>query len=366
LNNLTHSLLNGNPGVAVYNYGRGERLTTQYPIYINGRPAYFIQVVTPTASIYSQVNGLLSTQREETFALLAGTTVAVIIFMIFLIKWNSTLDNEVKRRTNELDESNKNFAEANQQLALANKQLSIANEQLKIHDKMQEEFINVASHEIRTPTQSILGYSELLLDQPENGKDMIQAIYKNASRLQRLTNDILDVTRIESGTLKLNKEKFNLVDLISDIMEDLKNDIQKKGSDIVLSYQPEYRLVVEADKVRIAQVISNLLNNAIKFTQDGTISIHTMKIADSNKNNSQNQKQEEVIVSIKDTGTGIDSEILPRLFTKFAAKSEIGGTGLGLFISKSIIESHDGRMWAENNADGRGATFAFSIPIANM
>src|SRR5919199_5648637 len=192
----------------------------------------------------------------------------------------------------------------------------------------------------------------------ENRKDMIQTIYKNASRLQRLTNDILDVTRIESGTLKLNKEKFNLVDLISDIMEDLKNDIQKKGSDIVLSYQPEYRLVVEADKVRIAQVISNLLNNAIKFTQDGTISIHTMKIADSNKNNSRNQKQEEVIVSIKDTGTGIDSEILPRLFTKFAAKSS--GTGLGLFISKSIVEAHGGRMWAENNVDGRGATFAFS------
>jgi signal transduction histidine kinase len=235
---------------------------------------------------------------------------------------------------------------------------------------MQEEFINVASHEIRTPTQSILGYSELLLDQPENGKNMIQAIYRNASRLQRLTNDILDVTRIESGTLKLNKEKFNMVDLLSGIMKDFRNDIQKKDGNIELllllsSSEPTNDLLIEADKGRITQVISNLLSNAIKFTPGGTISIHVMKKnkVDNSKDNSQKQKQEEVILSIKDTGTGIDSEILPRLFTKFATKS-FEGTGLGLFISKGIVEAHGGRMWAENNADGRGAKFAFSIPIS--
>ncbi len=198
---------------------------------------------------------------------------------------------------------------------------------------------------------------------------MVQAIHRNASRLQRLTNDRLDVTRIESITLKLSKEKFNLVDLISDVMEHFKNDIQKKGDNtklLLLSSEPnddDDALIIEADKVRIAQVISNLLNNAIKFIQDGTISIHTMKIVDGNKNNSRNQKQE-VIVSIKGTGTDIDSEILPRLFTKFAAKSE-SGTGLGLFISKSIIEAHGGRIWAKNNRDGRGPTFVFSMPIAN-
>src|SRR5215212_1609151 len=121
LNNLTHNLLAGSSGSGVYNYGRGERLTTQYPIFINGIPTYFIQVVTPTASIYSQVNDILSTQRLETFTLLAGTTAAIIVLIIFLIKWNSTLGNEVKRRTNELDESNR-------KLELANKQLLIANE----------------------------------------------------------------------------------------------------------------------------------------------------------------------------------------------------------------------------------------------
>jgi signal transduction histidine kinase len=168
---------------------------------------------------------------------------------------------------------------------------------------------------------------------------------------------------VESQALKLNKEKFNLIDLISNIIEDFKNDIQKKGSNVALLYKPDdNNLVVEADKERITQVISNLLSNAIKFTKEGSISIKVMENA---KHNSH--QQEEVMVSIKDTGTGIDSEILPRLFTKFATKSDMaGGTGLGLFISKSIIESHGGKMWAHNNINngqGRGATFYFSLPL---
>jgi signal transduction histidine kinase len=360
LNNLTHNLLAGSSGSGVYNYGRGERLTTQYPIYVNGIPTYFIQVVTPTALIYSQVNDILSTQRLETFALLAGTTAAIIVLIIFLIKWNSTLDNEVRRRTTELDESNR-------KLELANKQLSIANEQLKVHGKMQKEFINIASHEIKTPTQAILSYTEILQRHPEKREQISDALHRNANRLQRLTNDILDVTRIESQTLKLNKEKFNLTELISSIVEDFKNDIQKKGSKIKLLYEPEdNNLVIEADKGRITQVISNLLSNAIKFTKDGSISITAVK-KDGKYNNHQ-QEEGEVMISVKDTGTGIDSEMLPRLFTKFATKSDMaGGTGLGLFISKSIVESHGGRMWGANNNNNngqeRGATFSFTLPL---
>jgi signal transduction histidine kinase len=358
LNNLTHSLLGGNLGSGVYDYGRGERLTTQYPIFINDVPTYFIQVVTPTASVYSQVNGILSTQRLETFSLLAGTTAAVLILIIILIKWHSALDNEVKRRTNELDESNR-------KLELANKQLSLANEQLKVHDKMQKEFINVASHEIKTPTQAILGYTDLLHRHPERKEQILDGLLRNASRLQRLTNDILDVTRIESQTLKLSKEKFSLPELISKIVQDFKSDAQKKGVDIVLLNEPKDNLVVEADKERIMQVISNLLNNAIKFTDDGSISINVVK------NGLHSNQQEEALVSITDTGAGIDFEILPRLFSKFATKSDMGGgTGLGLFISKSIVEAHGGKMWAENNSNtlnvGKrrgGATFGFTLPV---
>jgi two-component system, OmpR family, sensor histidine kinase VicK len=239
------------------------------------------------------------------------------------------------------------------------------NEELRRADKMQKEFINVASHEIKTPTQAILGYTEILQKHPEKREQISDALYRNANRLQRLTSNILDVTRIESQTLKLRKENFGLTDLISTVMNDFKNDIQKKGNNVALLYGPKDNLVIEADKERITQVISNLLSNAIKFTKEGSISINVVK--DSKYNNHQ---QEEVVVSVKDTGTGIDSEIFPRLFTKFATKSDMaGGTGLGLFISKNIVESHGGRMWANNNRDilkngeRRGATFSFTLPL---
>ncbi|HZA07809.1 MAG TPA: sensor histidine kinase, partial [Nitrososphaeraceae archaeon] len=350
--NLYRQLLQGQPGNAVYDFGIGERLNTGYPIFVQGKPTYFVSAVTPTSVIYSQINGVIFTERIEMFSLLAGTTAAIVVLIIFLIKWSSTLNDEVKRRTRELNESNtqlnmltKELKRANDSLMASNKQLAVANEQLKLHDKMQKEFINIASHEIKTPTQAILGYTEILQNHPEKREQIFDALYRNANRLQRLTNDILDVTRIESQTLRLNKEKFNLTDLISNIVEDFKHDIQKKGSDTVLSYQPEYNLFVEADKERITQVISNLLSNAVKFTKQGRISINVMK--KTNRDAKNNNSPEEVVVSVEDTGTSIDSEILPRLFTKFATKSEVaGGTGLGLFISKSIIESHGGKMWA--------------------
>jgi two-component system sensor histidine kinase VicK len=237
-------------------------------------------------------------------------------------------------------------------------------EELKTHGKMQEEFINVASHELRTPTQSVLAYSELLRRHPERRDEMIQAIYRNAERLQRLTNDILDVTRIESQTLKLNKEKFNLSDLLSNIVQDYKNNIEKSNGNVRLSYnnQPNKdSFIVEADRERITQVISNLLNNAIKFTEEtrGYVYVATEEME-------KTDQKVVVVVTIKDTGIGIDPEILPRLFTKFATKSNTG-TGLGLFISKSIIEAHGGKIWAENNKDGKGgSTFAFSLPLSKQ
>jgi two-component system, OmpR family, sensor histidine kinase VicK len=234
-------------------------------------------------------------------------------------------------------------------------------QQLKAHDKMQKEFINIASHEMKTPTQAIVGYSDLIQKHPEKREEMIQAISRNAVRLQRLTNDILDVTRIDSQTLKLNKEKFNLSDLIASILEDYRSNIEKENSKVKLLYDNKYDTsgspIVEADKDRIAQVISNILGNAIKFTskeQGGTVSVTLEK--------NVNNKEEEVTVAIRDTGEGIHHEILPRLFTKFATKS-FTGTGLGLYISKNIIEAHRGRMWAQNNPNKQGATFTFALPL---
>ena len=230
-------------------------------------------------------------------------------------------------------------------------------EQLKIHDKMQKEFINVAAHELRTPIQPILGLAEVL----QHGiKDthlihLTDVIIRNAKRLQRLTEDILDVTKIESQSLQLNKEQFNLREMMLNAIADSNNQL-KKDSNIKLELVSKEDVFVKADKARLNQVIANLLSNAIKFTQEEEEGIITIRTEIMNSR---------ILVSIKDTGTGIDPEILPRLFTKFVTKPETGGTGLGLFISKSIIESRDGIMWAENNANGeKGATFGFSLPIS--
>jgi two-component system, OmpR family, sensor histidine kinase VicK len=234
-------------------------------------------------------------------------------------------------------------------------------EQLKTHDKMQKEFINIASHEMKTPTQAIVGYADLIKKHPEKRDDMMQAISRNAVRLQRLTNDILDVTRIDSNTLNLHKELFNLDDVIATVIQDYVGYIEKENLNVKLLYTFKQDInepiSVDADRDRIAQVISNLLSNAIKFTSkrmDGVIFVSAER--------KRNSNQEEVIVSIKDTGEGINPEIQPRLFTKFATRS-FSGTGLGLYISKSIVEAHGGKMLAENNPDGNGATFTFTLPI---
>jgi signal transduction histidine kinase len=245
------------------------------------------------------------------------------------------------------------------------------NEELKRADKMQKEFINVASHELRTPTQAILSFSELLQKHPERKDEMLQAMSRNAARLQKLTDEILDVTRIESKTLMLKIEPIDLNDLIANIVEDYRNQIEKNNDNIELLYYHEPRnndskIIIEADRARIIQVISNLLDNALKFTkkQDKESSNKSIYVtAEKEKNIEYESRKQEVVVNIKDTGTGIDSEIFPRLFTKFATTSETG-TGLGLFICKSIVEAHGGRIWAENIPDSRGETvFAFRLPL---
>jgi two-component system sensor histidine kinase VicK len=257
------------------------------------------------------------------------------------------------------------LVESNNGLAKAYEQLEAANEQLKVHEKMQKEFINVASHELRTPIQPILGLSEVLYAKIKDTeqRQLLDTITRNAKRLQRLTDDILDVTKIESQSLKLNKERFNLNDVMTNVIDEMivNREFKNEKSDydnnnIKLEYRPK-DIFVEADRIRVTQVISNLLNNSIKFTKEGKITITIEKKDDDG---------EVVVISIKDTGIGIDSEMFPKLFSKFASKS-YQGTGLGLFICKSIVEAHDGKIWAENNnnQEKKGATFYFTLPTIN-
>jgi signal transduction histidine kinase len=253
----------------------------------------------------------------------------------------------------------------NKRLREREKEIRVQYDKLKEADKAQREFINVAAHELRTPIQPVLSLSDILHSKIKDSKqrELLDVVIRNAKRLQRLSEDILDVTRIESQSLILNKEQFNLNDVISNAIQDHKNEIEKTNGNLKLLYKSndyeDDNIFVEADRTRLSQVISNLIRNAIKFTKEGIILITARKDSNNGNNNNNNNQ---VIISVKDTGSGIDPEILPRLFSKFATKS-FEGTGLGLFISKSIIEDHGGRIWAENNADGKGATFSFSIPI---
>jgi two-component system, OmpR family, sensor histidine kinase VicK len=232
-------------------------------------------------------------------------------------------------------------------------------QKLKESEEVKDDFVHIAAHELRAPIQPILGLTEIVRSRIKDSQEqqLLDTVLRNAKRLQRLTEDILDISRIESKLLDLNEESFNLNDMILSAIMDSKNQVAKEHKDtsLKLEFDSKEDIIIEADKSRINQVISNLLSNAIKFTDEGTVSVSVAVVPNTN----------EIVVSISDTGPGIDSEILPRLFMKFATKSSTG-TGLGLFISKSIIEAHGGKIWGKNNyPEGNGATFGFSLPMHN-
>jgi two-component system sensor histidine kinase VicK len=229
-------------------------------------------------------------------------------------------------------------------------------EELKRIDRMQKEFISIAAHELKTPIQAILGMSGILKYYPGRTNEVMEVISRNAIRLQRLSTNILDVTRIESQTLKLEKKRFDIHDLIPSIIEDCKDRIKDSTNNKVeLMYNNNSKnnpIIVNADRERITQVICNLLSNSIQFTNEGYISLGIYL----------DEENKKIFVTVKDTGIGISPEIMPRLFSKFATKSQ-RGTGLGLYISKGIIEAHGGKIWAEKNVlDGKGTILGFTLP----
>jgi two-component system sensor histidine kinase VicK len=232
-------------------------------------------------------------------------------------------------------------------------------QKVKESEEVKDDFVHIAAHELRAPIQPILGLAEILRSKKTDGGQeagYLDMIIRNTKRLQKLTEDILDISRIESKSLDLKKESFDLSEMILSAIADSNNHITKihKDTNLKLEFiRSKEDIFIKADKWRINQVISNLLSNAIKFTSEGTVTAAAVP------------NNDEIVVNITDTGPGIDSEILPKLFMKFATKST-AGTGLGLFISKSIIETHGGKIWGKNNhPEGNGATFGFSLPLHN-
>lgn len=332
-NSLIRESLTGRAGSGEVTV-RGNTSTIAFqPVSFSEEDNFAVAYIVVPHKFEQTLGPLIDQQRNFNLIVIAAVAAVAVGIAYSILIWNRRLSETVKSKTAELEE--------------ANRSLRGAIDQLRDHDKMQREFINVAAHELRTPIQAILGYSDLYYLRPESREDAIKAIARNAERLQRLSSDILDVTRIEGHRLNLNKEKLNLSEVIASTIEDVMRRID--DSKIKIEYTPK-NIMIEADRERIIQVMSNLLSNAFKFTKQGTIYV------------SEENKDGQLIVSIKDTGTGIDSEIIPRLFTKFTSRSQTG-TGLGLFLSKSIVAAHGGKIWAENNNDGKGSTFTFALPL---
>lgn len=213
--------------------------------------------------------------------------------------------------------------------------------------RQRDEFISVAAHELRNPITPIMlfvdGLREEMGERPE-----IAGIVRNTRRLQRLIQDILDVAKVDNRNLALRKAEFDMNALLKEACADAQN--QAKGKSVKVAFEPAGKVMVNADEARVSQIVYNLLDNALKFTQKGTIKVAAKKSGG------------EIEVSVYDEGTGISPKVLPRLFEKFVTASE-SGTGIGLYLSKAIIEAHGGRIWAENNKS-KGATFYFSIPTS--
>jgi signal transduction histidine kinase len=243
--------------------------------------------------------------------------------------------------------------------------------QLAEYNRMQKQFISIASHELRTPLQPILGLSDVLrfsVGNNEEARQLADKIFYNAKRLRSIIDNVLEATRIEKQLTSLNKEKVDAYDLLQYVIKDARYQVSTSNKNIRFKLFMEDKhnnngrsdiveddlakaIFVDADRARLTQVFTNLLNNAIKFTTEGVISITLIQQSDTNG----------VVLLIKDTGTGIPSERFPRLFARFGTES-VTGTGLGLFISKSIVEAHGGTIWGQNNEDGIGATFGFTLP----
>ncbi|HET8794546.1 MAG TPA: HAMP domain-containing sensor histidine kinase, partial [Nitrososphaeraceae archaeon] len=359
-------------------------LVTKLSDYLKGNSEYslFIQqiitilliVVTIAFSFYISTKILKPIKSlTSTISNLNDKTMNVIISQIKdNTKNNNNNSNELSILSNSFNYMVNYIKNIKKQDEIIN-ELKKANEELLYKDQLKNDFINIAAHEIKTPIQPIIAFAEVLqkesgeINNIEKNKQYLDIIFRNSKRLKQITDDLLDVAKIETGSFFLNKEKFSLREMIIDILkeyEQIKIQYQKNLKLIYESSDNDNQIIIEADRKRLCQAIRNLLNNAIHFTNEGSI---TVIVKERKKNDIIDDKIDEILVSIKDTGTGIHREILPKLFTKFSTKSLKDGTGLGLFISKSIIEVHGGKIWATNNneedKEDLGSTFTFSLPV---
>ena len=362
---VTDAVKNSGSGTFDLSVG-GEDVAIAYsPVLLNGEHlmTLFFQVPHDLAG-----QSAVLVEQQRTFAIVVIAIICAIAagISVLVLSRNRTLRKIVAERTRDLITRTEELEDANRNLRVTNEKLSLAYNELEKHDMMQSEFTNIAAHELRTPIQPIIAMIGMIKDDLE-GKDKVEVteesiaiIDRNARRLQKLSLEILDATRIESGTLRLEREMVDINENVRDVVADSPSMVPgNKDVRIRLALATDASgavvpLPVYADRLRMFEVISNLIRNAIKFSGDGgDILVTTEKKGDS------------VVVQVKDKGTGISADMMPCLFSKFSTDKERGGTGLGLFIAKNIVEAHGGTIWAQNN-DGPGATFAFTLPLGRQ
>jgi signal transduction histidine kinase len=361
-NSFLAKSLEGREGSGDLSY-RGNTTTIAYAPVSLSDLQFAVLYITAPHRLTAETVTLLDTQRNfSTLAIaMIGATAVGVSFLVLM--WNRRLSATVEKRTTELRQSNQSLEDSNRQLAAANAQLQSANEQLTLHDRLQKEFVNIAAHELRTPITPILVTMHLAsLENAGNShvslsREQYDMVVRNAKRLEKLAADILEVTRIESQRLELHREPIDMNEKIRHVVSDAKSFVPADKK-VEIVFEPiKEPIIVSADRSKLFEVLSNLVRNSIRFVDDGgKIEVKLRKSDDGSS----------AIVSVVDNGRGIAPEIMPRLFQKFTSSFEMGGTGLGLYISKAVVEAHGGTIWAENNRDGRGATFTFTLPVAEI
>ena len=270
----------------------------------------------------------------------------VVVFGIFLIR---SVRKEVSQR---------------EKFELLSKELGVANAKLQELDQMKTDFISIASHQLRTPLTAIKGYSSMILegtygDTSLKIKGAVDKIFQSAQRLIYIVNDLLDVSRIEQGRFQLALEEVKIANVLKDVVEELRTNAQKKNLDLSFNVSiDDAEVKIKADPSKIRQVLTNLVDNAIKYTPSGYVKAELQRVGAT------------VLISVKDSGAGISPETLSNLFQKFTraknvAKLHTDGSGLGLYIAKQIIDAHQGKIWAESTGEGHGSRFCVGLPIGN-
>jgi signal transduction histidine kinase len=383
-NIFINSSLEGSAGVGEVSYEGSSSTIAYQPVLIpsadnQSKPEEFgVLYITAPDMLAASQDEQIGQLRVLTAAVVVGIAAVCVTAGAIILRWNRRLDAAVKERTSDL-------VLANDQLRQRTEELARANMEIASQADVQRDLFNITAHELRTPTQSILANAELMHDalqpvidssgswQPSSSSggqgspaggapseftnaelsNLAASTYRNAQRLQKLIQNILNVVRIENKTLQLDLETVDLDEKIRNVIKDTRNIVESNGrhySDYNIVFEPDVPLLpVRADRTKLYEIISNLIRNAVTHSKEGGTIRVTAKPSDGF-----------AVISVSDEGSGIDPEVFSRLFTKFATKS---GTGLGLFISKSYVEAHGGKIWAENNPDGRGATFTFTLPL---